>query len=490
MTDHTELEFDVVAAGFMADGPSQLADDVIDAVLLEIHGLGQRRRRGALRWKDRDPRSWAALAAAIAIVGVGIAGVVGVALPRFSTPAGPPPTAVPGGVEQPTSTHENLRMIAPYPGDLLPGTISFTFDDRDNSGRTTWLMDPSGARPARLHVLAGWPSGTPTSQFDCCGVFSPDRRIAMGYAETNELRGPGSWQTGWIMNFDGTEDGPFPPFCGGCGSLRGIHYVPRAWSSDGSQIAAETWSDADPGMSGIKLSPTRAGNWNQATIGRRDVPIAYSPDGARLLFVRIDDSRDPDDPAGPLMVLDVATAETRVISQDGLTVDARRDVGPQASWSPDGSLIAFAAMDAEGLAGVYVVDATSDGSVAPAGPRNPVAIAGPRSGINGAAWSPDGNWIAYVGPSAGVTPGADGAGLDVVVIHPDGTGERDLTPDLGHLVRSVAWSPDSSHLVASVHTSGPLGNQLVVVSLNGDPVRQITVTSGTYTDVSWAPATR
>ena len=468
MTDHHELDFDHVAAGFMADGPTQLADDVLDAVALEIHGLHQRRGTSVLRREPRDLRTWAALAAAVAIVGVGIVGVVGLASPRLSAPAGPQATADAAGIEQPSASHENLRMIAPYPGADLPGTISFTFDDTDSSGSTTWLMDPSGARAARLHVLVGWPSGTPTSQFDCCGVFSPDgQRIAMGYAEVNALRGPGSWQTGWIMNLDGTERGPVPPFCGGCGSLQGIHYVPRAWSPDGKLIAVEAWSVLDPTLSGIKLSPMGFADWDQATIGHRDVPIAFSPDSARLLFIRL--SPDPaaaEDGEGDLMVLSIDSGELRQLNPSGTFVDDRR--GAPASWSPDGTSIAFATTTLDVGATLHVV-ATAGG--------DPSVIVGPLPNVGVPTWSPDGQWLAFT----------DG---DVHLVRPDGSGDRNLTAAFGHLVSRLAWSPDGTVLLAAAHTSGPLGSQLVQIPINGDPVRQITETSGTYTDLSWGPATR
>jgi Tol biopolymer transport system component len=72
-------------------------------------------------------------------------------------------------------------------------------------------------------------------------------------------------------------------------------------------------------------------------------------------------------------------------------------------------------------------------------------------GVDGSnpVWSPDGKWIAFTAAfgDAGQTPG-----VQVAIIHPDGSGLRELftwgsTP-------SLTWSPDSQRLIITAYPQG------------------------------------
>lgn len=93
-------------------------------------------------------------------------------------------------------------------------------------------------------------------------------------------------------------------------------------------------------------------------------------------------------------------------------------------WSPDGRSLA-AGVQAGGEAKLLIVDnATGNGElIGPAGAGNPL-------------WSPDGQLIAF-------SYVRDGRSV-LAVIHPDGTGLRDISGDLGGLDASGTnnWSPD------------------------------------------------
>ncbi|MGN6562792.1 MAG: TolB family protein, partial [Thermomicrobiales bacterium] len=67
---------------------------------------------------------------------------------------------------------------------------------------------------------------------------------------------------------------------------------------------------------------------------------------------------------------------------------------------------------------------------------------------NGARWSPDGQWLAFVSnrPAATAKPGEPGQGYALCVLAVDGPGEaRELTRH-AHQIRELAWSPDGRHL--------------------------------------------
>ncbi len=156
--------------------------------------------------------------------------------------------------------------------------------------------------------------------------------------------------------------------------------------------------------------------------------------------------------------------------------------GRPASWSPDGTQVTFAASRNDGTeASLYVVAPVAG---------NPHAIVGPRAIVLGAAWSPDGASIAFAAPAADAGQSAGVADNDVLLVRPDGSDERNLTASFDHSACCLSWSPDGTTLLVSASISGPLGSQLVEVPVNGDPIRQLTTRNGTYTNISWGPATR
>ena len=96
----------------------------------------------------------------------------------------------------------------------------------------------------------------------------------------------------------------------------------------------------------------------------------------------------------------------------GLKMPTTRGAQFGPSWSPDGARLAFEVSDLDvGTSSIQVVD--RDGSH--------LARLTPR-GLNAEepAWSPDGEWIAFAA-------WRKGAGYDLYVVHPDGSGLQRLT---------------------------------------------------------------
>ncbi len=398
----------------------------------------------------------------------------------------------------------SLRVASTgYPGT---GTIAFTRLDPTIGATATWLIDPAGSHESAFRVATvndgavGPPTGT-----GCCAVISPDgKSIAVGYDAVNPFGPFGTrtrpviWRITRIMNLDGSEVTKIPAFCGGCGSANVLDFVPRAWSPDRSLVATENWSDADPSRDGIGLAPTctiscdktvgpvcveYGCDWySHATGDLRDVPVAFDPDGKKLLFVRIGH-----DGLGALMVLTIGPPSPRTdsapigaiqqISPDGMLVFADGSFGPRASWSPDGSRIAFAATDPSGdvrTMRAYVVAASGGSPI-------PLTAAGPS--VSTASWSPDGTWIAF-------DRAIPGTGThDLFVVHPDGTGETNLTTDFEPSMCCARWSPDSRALLTA-GTVTENERQLFIVPISGGPIYQVTTTPGLYSDFSWGPASR
>jgi Tol biopolymer transport system component len=104
---------------------------------------------------------------------------------------------------------------------------------------------------------------------------------------------------------------------------------------------------------------------------------------------------------------------------------------PSPDWSPGGRLITFAKLGA-----IWVMRADGTGA------RRLTALGNPHGLVAGwPAWSPNGRWIAY--HTFDLSPVR--LGDTIHLIHPDGTGERTITPEYDPAT-GATWAPDSKHI--------------------------------------------
>jgi hypothetical protein len=158
-----------------------------------------------------------------------------------------------------------------------------------------------------------------------------------------------------------------------------------------------------------------------------DLPVpqpwmpVFSPDGTRLAFwsPAADGSRD-------LHVADADGSHPVRVNAD-LAIDP--DTPWQPSWSPDGSQLVFPSGDR-----LYVVQADGSG-VRPLVPGAALAALTPR-------WSPDGSWIAFQAQLRQAV-------RVLAIIHPDGSGYRELSTSEGSgaAFQQPGWASDSRRLV-------------------------------------------
>ncbi len=490
-------DLDIVLERFLGEGPNEIADEVIEASLRTIETTSQRRAGfGPRRSSSMTTLGKVALAAA-AVIAVALVGNIlmpethpgsgGSAIPSIAAtgPISSLRAADSPAASAAPSTATRSALMAPI-GYAGMGTIVFTRSDAGGAG-TTWTIRPDGSAESPLRVTQGWSGQTDLPGTGCCAIFSPDgRQVAVGYDETDASRGPGTLMAAQILDLDGTPLGPdglIPQFCGGCGSIRKINYVPGAWSADGTVIAAAVWNDTDPTVNGINLAPLgpNAHDWNRQVTGpNTDTPVAFSPDSTRLLFVR----GTATDAAGTLMVATINRSNGPVVagapialSAPGERVAADGYFGPAASWSSDGRMVAFAATDETGSSGrsaVYLV---------PAAGGKATRIAGPANSITSARYSPDGAWIAFDQPVGGPLH-------DEFIVRPDGSGLTNLTASLDPGVCCGRWSPDSSALLVAGTKGQNVESDLLIIPVNGEPIRQLTQTPAFYSDFSWGPVAR
>jgi len=224
----------------------------------------------------------------------------------------------------------------------------------------------------------------------------------------------------------------------------------------------------------------RSGNAPVPVIGRTiqvtrepglEVDPAISPDGQLVAYA-----------AGTTSHMQIFVRQV----SGGRTVQLTTDTAGNyrwPRWSPDGSRIAYQAMD-----GVYVVPALGGAPRLVARTPTPTAAAniGSYTPLAGVAWSPDGQRIAFAG-NIGIT--------GLWIVGADGGDSTRLEVPLQ--TTSPSWSPDGSRLAVSVGNSifvfgmayfanaGP--SAIWVVPADGSAPVQIT--DGRSLDVSpaWSP---
>jgi TolB protein len=282
-----------------------------------------------------------------------------------------------------------------------------------------WVMDPDGRRQTRLIEAADEVEST-------FPVWSPDgARLAF-----SRWTGFNDDELGdvdvWVANADGTEA---RPLAGG----DGWQWLPR-WTPDGEAVTYTVEVQGGPWMS--------TGPMGRVTgvvgPGFDDGSAAVRPDAA-IWRVAADGSSPP-------AVLTDAAGDDR-----------------SASWSPDGTRLAFDATR-DGNTEIYVVDA--DGS-------NPVRVTEHPAEDWAPAWSPDGTRIAFASDRTGMA--------QVHIMAADGSGVTQLTDEpQGNL--APAWSPDGARIaMESWRTGEP---EVWTMAADGTDLVNVSRSPGT-TDFVW-----
>ena len=288
----------------------------------------------------------------------------------------------------------------PVPSAVPGGTILF--------GRFVPATD-------NWHVFTIKPDGTDEREIVLPGSngvlgFSPDGSQLLAYAGCCREIDPGLLFVG-IANADGSDwrilQSPDPTLHLGC----------TGWSPDGLRLACEGWDDSDPSRNGIYTVRASDGGdlmrLTTAPAGFHDIPVHYSPDGARLIVARD--------------VIDRSTGETFIVNVDG--TDLRKlpvHYGGGYEWTPDGTAILA------GKAGtLYVLDAAGENPV-------PIEIEA-ASGLEGwyafgASWSPDATQIVFSYAATQV------AASDLFVMNRDGSDLTRLTNTTAEYEESADWS--------------------------------------------------
>jgi len=237
---------------------------------------------------------------------------------------------------------------ATYPGGV--GRIAFGMAGPEGNGNLYSVL-PNGRGLRRL---------TDDPFNDLCPAYSPDgRQIAFCSDRT------GAFEI-WAMNRDGSRQHPVT-------SLGGYAVFPD-YAPDGRRIAFTGDEGTDPNDE-ISVVNARGAGLQQLThnTGNSDYP-AWSPDGHKIAFTS--------DRTGieQVYVMNADGSDPTQVTFDPTTHDQLPD------WSPNGRKIAYE--DGASPNGrIFVMNANGTGQ------RQ--LTTGPGDDF-GAAWSPDGRWIAFV----------------------------------------------------------------------------------------------
>jgi Tol biopolymer transport system component len=190
-----------------------------------------------------------------------------------------------------------------------------------------------------------------------------------------------------------------------------------AWSPDGRLIACGNFGRMNPRETGVWLMRSSdGGGLKQLTSNpnREDDPGDFSPDGERLVFVRVDGKEKP---AG-IFVIGVDGSGLRRITPQGMLLDWYA-----GSWSPTGNRILFVAKtDPNHREAIWEVNADGNG-------LHELPIAGCGGAVSDPSsidcsypgWSPNGTKILFT------LRAGKGKRSDIAIVNADGSGLVQIT---------------------------------------------------------------
>ncbi len=189
------------------------------------------------------------------------------------------------------------------------------------------------------------------------------------------------------------------------------------WTPDARRMACDGFSETDPSRNGVYTIRTSDGQDLRKVVANPDgdvAPVAYSPNGRRLAFVRLDAQGNSDG----LFVVHSDGTHLRQVAPAGVTCC-------NGGWSPQGNEIVFARhVTPDVHSSLWIVHADGTGMrEVPAHPAH--GCGGPNADPNAGGcfdprWSPDGTRIVF-------GSGDDALGRNIYTVNRDGSGLVQVT---------------------------------------------------------------
>lgn len=230
-----------------------------------------------------------------------------------------------------------------------------------------------------------------------------------------------------------------------------------AWSRTGSRLLiTEASGTGDAGVKQDLCVMNADGSATRLTSDGHSGVGSFSPDGAKVVYARVDDG---------LYVIDSNGGTSRLIARSYMAWWLG-----SPSWSPDGSRIAYSVyLEGGPDPGIELWTVRPDGT----DPRPLLHMAQCRAARD-VGWSPDASMLAFV-------TGCGQGGSALYVVRADGSGLRQTNDGGG----AASWSPDGSR-IAFIRDSG-----LFTMAADGSDVSQIEGTfANAYAGLAWNPVVR
>jgi TolB protein len=359
-------------------------------------------------------------------------------------------------------------------------------EDTESPYQSTWDASAATAGTHTLLARARDPSGNVgTSDSVEVTVSAPTGAIQVTATTTGE----GTDSDGYFVNVDG----------GGRGAVE----------ANGTLLVEDLPSGPHTvTLTGISPFCTPAnGPTRQVTVGAEPVTASFvlaceAAPGGRIAFTAVASA------AGPL--------EIRTIHADGTgeTTVVTETEGDFATWSPDGTQIAFIRW-VVGSAILYRVNADGTGLTEVAtlpgfaeeldwGSGGTLVFSAPREGESfpdlffieadgsdlrpvfsdaayrlSPSWSPDGTRLVFAAVQA------DGDNTELTLVNADGSSPEPLTSGSRDL--SASWSPDATTLAFRRYNLDSGMSEIWVIGTDGSGLRKLVDTNGPQFSPSWSP---
>jgi dipeptidyl aminopeptidase/acylaminoacyl peptidase len=292
-----------------------------------------------------------------------------------------------------------------FDGKWVAYTVSTIDLEKDKRDTDIWMVSWEGGEEVRL---TSSPDGESRPR------WSPDNRTLAFLASRGDEDQKKKGSQVWLLDRRGGEAQRLTDIKGGISDY--------AWSPDGKRLVLVV-SDPNPDD-----EPEQKEGWKRKTRPPILIDRYHFKQDRQGYLINLHEH---------LWVFDLETRKG-----DAITSGAYADRSP--AWSPDGRSIAFVSNrapdpDRSGDSNVYVIEAETG-----AEPRPVTTFTGPDGGRP--AWSPDGQWIAYL---QGDEPRFSAYNLNkLAIVPPAGGPARVLTPALDRAVESpVLWSADGQSLI-------------------------------------------
>ncbi|WP_419194997.1 cadherin domain-containing protein, partial [Novipirellula herctigrandis] len=223
--------------------------------------------------------------------------------------------------------------------------------------------------------------------------------------------------------------------------------------AEGDPLTARLVSGPNNGT--LLLNPVGVAGQSNLTLNAADDRHAsWSPDGSKIAFRSDRDGNDD------IYVMDADGSNVTRLTFTGTATEG------MPRWSPDGTKILFHS-DQDGNDEIYVMDA--DGS-------NQTRLTNDASSDNGALWFPDGSKIAFRSDRDG--------DYEVYVMDVDGSNQTRLTFTVGD-DSARDWSPDGSQLLFTSERDG--NSELYLMDADGSNQTRLTNDPGSDGGASFSP---